>query len=216
MELMTICTTTPLAVTLVHSGEPGYMKMRVLKLILNVVTLGLPSDEGDVVELQKLALHTYWPFDNIEQWMLAKALTFPSPLSNREIRNLAVERHCPWIMPGKGFKSVRDFYKRLNQLPAKGGEWQQSYLTRGPTAPPWSPPMVPFWYRDSLDVLKEILGDVRLAKDMKWAPEKLVNSDGERLYSELWTGDWWPRIQVLANCVRSNFRNKLVNGNVPI
>ena len=58
--------------------------------------------------------------------------------------------------------------------------------------------MVQFWYRDSLDVLKEILEDVRLAKDMKWAPERLINADGERLYSELWTGDWWPRIQVHA------------------
>ena len=123
-ELLTICTTTPLAVTLVHSGELWCMKMRVLKLILNVVTPGLPWNMGNVMELQKLALKMYWPFDNIEQWMLAKALIFPSPLSNKGIRNLAVERHCPWIIPGKGFKSVRDFRKRLDQLPAKGGEWQ--------------------------------------------------------------------------------------------
>jgi Plavaka transposase len=172
------------------------MKMRVLKLILNILTPGLPLNEPNVAELQKLVSKTYWPFDNIEQWMLAKALTFPSPLSNKMIRNVAVERYCSWIMPGKGFKSVRDFRKRLDQLPAKGGEWQQSYVTRGPTAPQWSPPMVQFWYRDSLDVLKDIVADVRLAKDMKWAPERLVNADGERLYSELWTGDWWPRIQV--------------------
>jgi hypothetical protein len=189
-------TTSSLAVTLIHSGELWCMKMRVLKFILNIVTSGLPSDAGNVMKLQKLALKTYWPFDNIEQWMLAKALIFPSPLSNKGIRNLAVERHCPWIIPGKGFKSVSDFRKRLDQLPAKGGEWRQSYVTQGPTAPQWSPPIVPFWYRDSLDVLKEILGDVRLAKDMKWAPERLINADGERLYSELWTGDWWPQIQV--------------------
>ena len=183
-ELLKICTMTPLAV-LVCSGELWCMKMPVLKLILNSLTPGLPLHKGDVTELQQLVSKTYWPFNNIEQWMLAKALTFPSPSANKMIRNIAVERYCPWITVGKGFKSVRDFRKRLDQLPAKGGEWQQSYITRGPTAPRWSPPMVAFWSRDSLEVLKDIVGDVRLAKDMKWAPERLVNGDRERLYSEL-------------------------------
>src|SRR5216117_2939787 len=185
--------------------------------MLNNLTLGLPLDEGDVTELQKLMSKTYWPFDNIEQWMLAKAITFPSPLSNKMIRNIAVERHCPWIRHGKGFKSVRDFRKLLDQLPAKGGEWQQSYIMRGPMAPRWSPLMVTFWYRDSLEVMKDIVGDVRLTKDMKWAPERLVNGEGERLYSELWTRDWWPHLQVsLQSNLNSNFRNKLMNGNVQI
>ena len=103
-----------------------------IETYLNILTPGLPLDKGDVTELQQLVSKTYWPFNNIEQWMLAKALTFPSPLSNKMIRNIAVERYCPWITVGKGFKSVRDFRKRLDQLPAKGGEWQQSYVTRRP------------------------------------------------------------------------------------
>ena len=216
LELLMIRTMTPLTV-LVCGGELWYMKMQALKLILNILTPGLPLDKGDVTKLQELVSKTYWPFDNIEQWMLAKALTFPSPLSNKMIRNIAVERYCPWITVGKGFKSVRDFHKRLDQLPAKGGEWQQSYITPGPTVPQWSPPMVPFSYRDSLEVLKDIVGDVRLAKDMKWAPERLVNGDQERLYSELWTGDWWLRIQVcLQSRLQSNFRHILMNGSMQI
>jgi hypothetical protein len=31
---------------------------------------------------------------------------------------------------------------------------------------------------------------------MKWAPEKCFNSKGERVFSELWSGDWWWRMQV--------------------
>ena len=77
--------------------------------------------------------------------------------------------------------------------------------------------MVPFSYRDNLEVLKDIVGDVGLAKDMKWAPERLVNGDQERLYSELWTGDWWPQIQVcLQSRLQSNFRHILMNGSMQI
>jgi hypothetical protein len=35
-----------------------------------------------------------------------------------------------------------------------------------------------FWSRDALPVVKELVGDESLAKDMKWAPEKLYNSKG--------------------------------------
>jgi Plavaka transposase len=128
--------------------------------------------------------------------MLAKALIFPKRLSDNTIKHIAVEQYCPWIKPGCGFKSVADFRKRMSQLPAKGGEWRESFVLRGPTAPTWVPEFVSYWHRDSLEVLKDLVGDVRLAKDMKWAPEKLLNAKGERLYSELWTADWWWRMQV--------------------
>jgi hypothetical protein len=31
------------------------------------------------------------------------------------------------------------------------------------------------------------MGDIKVVEHMKWAPEKVYNSKGERLYSELWT-----------------------------
>jgi hypothetical protein len=73
-KLLTICMMTS-QVVFVCSGRLQCMKMRVLKLILNILTPGLPLNEPNVTELQKPVSKTYWPFDNIEQWMLAKALT---------------------------------------------------------------------------------------------------------------------------------------------
>ena len=43
--------------------------------------------------------------------------------------------------------------------------------------------------RDSMDVLKEIVADTRLAKHMKWAPEKLLNDKNQRLYMDLYSAD---------------------------
>ncbi len=72
-----------------------------------------------------------------------------------------------------------------------------AYATPSKTAPPWAPLSIEYWQRDSLEVLKDIVGDVRLSSEMKWAPEKLYNTQGVRLYSELWTGDWWWEKQVV-------------------
>ena len=159
----------------------------------SLMDIGLPVGEVDEYTLR--AKH-YWPFDNEEQWNLAGWLLFPNRLSASQITAGAVEKNAKWIKPGCGFKSLNDFNKRLELLPSKGGEWVSKNLTRKVNSPAWVPENVQFWMRDSLETLKSIVGDVRLAQDMKWAPEKIYNSKGERIYSELWTGDWWPSMQV--------------------
>ena len=50
--------------------------------------------------------------------------------------------------------------------------------------------------RDSFEVVKSLVTDPRWADDMKWTPEKAYNEAGQRIFSELWTGDWWHRMQV--------------------
>ena len=66
----------------------------------------------------------------------------------------------------------------------------------GVDAESWVPAKILFWSRDALPVVKELVGDEALAKDMKWSPAKLYNSKGERLYSELYSGNWWWETQV--------------------
>jgi len=69
-------------------------------------------------------------------------------------------------------------------------------VTRGVDAASWQPAQVEFWKRDALEVLKDMVGDVRLAPNMTWSPKKLYNADRTRLYGELWSGDWWWNKQV--------------------
>jgi hypothetical protein len=51
---------------------------------------------------------------------------------------------------------------------------EKSHHTNG-KAPFWAHHNISFWQRDSLEVLKSMVGDVRLAKDMKWAPESTMS-----------------------------------------
>jgi len=148
------------------------------------------------MDLSRITCKTFEPFDNQQQWDLANWLLFPTPLSADRMKKGAVETYASWIAPGCGFKSSGDFKRRVESIPIKGGEWKSAYVRPGAQAPAWAPSGIEFWKRDRLQVLQDIVGDVRLAPHMKWAPERHRNSKGERIYSELWTGNWWWEMQV--------------------
>ena len=99
-------------------------------------------------------------------------------------------------MPDSGFKNLQDYKNRMREIPEVGGRWIQGYINPNERAPSWAPTEILYYFRNVEDVLRRMIGDTRLATSMKWAPEKLFNSKNERLYSELWTGDWWWRTQV--------------------
>ena len=136
---------------------------------------------------------------------------FPKPQTVQEISTRAVEKNASWIKPGCGFKSVGDFKRRVAQLPAKAGEWHSSIILPGEDAPVWAPRMSEFWKRDTLQVLEDMVGDTRLASSMKWAPEKYYNSSGKRIYSELWSGDWWWRKQVSSSWGETDLKEEIQN-----
>lgn len=57
---------------------------------------------------------------------------------------------------------------------------------------------VEIWVRDILDVIPELLGNAVYAKKLVFVPRRVfLNNDGtERKIDEIWTADWWLKIQV--------------------
>ncbi|KAI0369263.1 hypothetical protein BV20DRAFT_997121 [Pilatotrama ljubarskyi] len=55
------------------------------------------------------------------------------------------------------------------------------------------------WRRDPVECIRELLGNPAFCEVMRYAPEKLyADPQGqERMYGEMWTGDWWWRLQSL-------------------
>lgn len=62
------------------------------------------------------------------------------------------------------------------------------------------------WSRDIIEVIKELLGNATYGKDMVFAPQDEFNDaeKTERRYTEMWTADWWKKIQV---CELENHRD---------
>jgi hypothetical protein len=54
------------------------------------------------------------------------------------------------------------------------------------------------WLRDIVEVIRELLSDRRFVEHMRFAPEKHWKSIERkiRVYDEMWSGDWWWRMQV--------------------
>jgi Plavaka transposase len=142
---------------------------------------------------------TYWPFKSEEQWKLAMWALFPTPLPRPRAERAIVAKYAVWAKPEFCFESWGQFQRLVQQVEAKGGEWRRKVLPRNDKDPLWYPEAINFYARNSLEILKELVADVKVAEHMKWAPEKVYNSKGERLYSELWTGDWWWRKQVVIS-----------------
>lgn len=63
--------------------------------------------------------------------------------------------------------------------------------------------MVEFWKRNTLDSVKMLLFNKKLAQEMHWAPEKhwISRKKGKRRYGDMHKSKWWWRMQVCRPCI---------------
>ena len=54
------------------------------------------------------------------------------------------------------------------------------------------------WFRDPVECVNELLSNPAFKDHISYAPEHVYsNKEGtERIYDEMWTGDWWWETQV--------------------
>ena len=53
-----------------------------------------------------------------------------------------------------------------------------------------------FWYRDPLKCVEVLMQQTAYRDYMAYAPQRQFNNTGERMFSEISSGDWWWRTQV--------------------
>ena len=56
--------------------------------------------------------------------------------------------------------------------------------------------MLPFFYRNFLDCVRYLLHQIAYQDDLVYAPWCEFDADGERIYAEMHTADWWWDVQV--------------------
>lgn len=55
---------------------------------------------------------------------------------------------------------------------------------------------LPFFYRNVLDCVRYLLRQIAYQDDLVYAPRREFDADGERIYAEMHTADWWWDVQV--------------------
>ena len=144
---------------------------------------------GDAVEL--FFQHADWeplaPFETIEQWRLCRTVV-EEDIGQRMCDRM-LQRDI--FVPNAKISNAKQLNKLVAALGADGLDcpWQENWIEiEGRTTP--------FWYRNPLSGIRYILGHTPFKEDLCYAPVRERASNGERLYSEMWTGDWWWRTQV--------------------
>jgi Plavaka transposase len=121
-----------------------------------------------------------------------KKLTTPFIHEASEIKNWGVRDpyHEGHDHPGL-FRSLRDFFQRLETLEGTQAGWQELEI-KGPNGEYKSKA----WMRDPLAVLQEILENRTIDDKVVWAPRRMYDQAGNRVYTDLHTTDWWWDTQV--------------------
>ena len=55
---------------------------------------------------------------------------------------------------------------------------------------------LPFFYRNVLDCVRYLLRQIAYQDDLVYATRREFDADGERIYAEMHTADWWWDVQV--------------------
>jgi len=168
---------------------------------------GFPSQTGEhyvhpsaewreEMEAQQVE-NAFHPYNNEGQYHLAKVFASPKIHPEATIHLACVDGRNKFLLPDTAFSSHADFIGRLDQMAKCYCPWKEREIKprAGQESGEWYT-SVRYWAKDSLAVLQEILDNPELKGKCVWAPAKEFNSEGERVYTDMHTGDWWMNIQV--------------------
>ena len=147
------------------------------------------------------------PFQSEGQYLTAKDLSTPRLSSRANIFKWGLKRPGSRLPEDSLFESHREFYSCLDIIADCQSTWESVDIMDSS-----SPPKIftKYWKRDSLAVLQEILENPAIKDKCVWEPQKNYNSEGERVYTDMHTGDWWWDIQVISWFNSTDIRNKFL------
>ncbi|KAG9094615.1 hypothetical protein FS749_012136 [Ceratobasidium sp. UAMH 11750] len=111
------------------------------------------------------------------------------PISKNKMNEyFSLPRTCNWY-----WKNVKQFDTEIDNLP-HGPDWYRQTV-RVQTDD--GEEVLDLWKRDVVEVVKWLISDRRFMEYMRFAPERHWTTEArqERVYDEMWSGDWWWRTQ---------------------
>ncbi|KAF8875514.1 hypothetical protein BD779DRAFT_1613422 [Infundibulicybe gibba] len=147
-----------------------------------------------LLENQTKAKKDQWsPFASQEEWDLAVWLMKNvGQKSTDEFLKLRATRDRMNL----SFQNNRAFLKKVDALPA-GPQWECEIITAPGDQVGEDGEIVgeemELWYRNPIECIQELVGNPAFSNSTSFVPERVyTSSDGdERIYDEMWTGDWW-------------------------
>ena len=126
------------------------------------------------------------PFENQEQWAFCR--TYLEENIGKNTLDKMICRNT--INPCARIRSADHFRELIHEMEdGLGCEWEKETIDIEGS-------YVDYWYRNPIAIIRYIFSHPQFLQHLKYAPIKDYNSSGERIYSEMWTSNWWWRQQV--------------------
>jgi hypothetical protein len=98
---------------------------------------------------------------------------------------------------GLSFHNVRAMNQKVDAMPDRAGKWKTTSLSfreRSDESETFT-----IWHRDPVEAIKGLWKDPNLSPHMSFSPSKVYSdaTKSDRIYSEMWTGQWWHALQVI-------------------
>jgi hypothetical protein len=99
------------------------------------------------------------------------------------------------------FKNKRAFYKKIDTLPRVAKWLCEPFEIEGDQLDEKGrkhKETLHLWKRDPVECIRELIGNPAFRNQMRFAPERAYEDpEGKnRIFDEMWTGDWWWNLQV--------------------
>ncbi|KAG8728949.1 hypothetical protein FRC11_009853, partial [Ceratobasidium sp. 423] len=158
----------------------------------------IPSFNKLQEEQERQGKDPWDPFASLDEWELARWLVIHglSKGAIDEFMKLNIVRSNLNL----SFTSRHTLYNRINTLPG-GPEWMNDIVTvygnwrnrKGKRLRE----KLEVWFQDPTVIVKDLLGQPEFADIMVYEPRETYLDDTlqDRVYDEMWTGDWWIEIQ---------------------
>jgi len=157
---------------------------------------------GDALELDEDEIDPYRPFQSEQEYRIARWI-----VKNR-ISKTAVDDlfSIPGMKNVTSSSSAHTLLKRVDEMKytIDDDSWKEGKVCFDQSVNPTSlrdSDMVSFWYRDPVECIEFLLQQPAYRDHMVYAPMHEHNEVGERMFSEINTGNWWWRIQVSPSSV---------------
>ncbi|KAF8179782.1 hypothetical protein K438DRAFT_2172963 [Mycena galopus ATCC 62051] len=152
------------------------------------------------------------PFVDGDEWDLARWLS-------KNVSQTATEEYLQLPINKKAklsFHNNRAFLNKIDKLPT-GPDWSCEIVTvvgnKHDETDKMMSEELELWMRDPVECIKELMSNPAFKDHMAYAPEKVYSSpEGEeksRILDEMWTADWWWKIQASLGIIISSDKTAL-------
>jgi hypothetical protein len=129
--------------------------------------------------------------------MLAKNMSYPKLLVRDRCIEFGVKSQYSYLRNSQApFSSYEDFISWIDEMTRNQSQWEGRRFSANVNDQTWGRGLR-YWVRDPLVAVQEILENKSLVDKCVWAPRRITNHEGERVYTDLHDTDWWWDVQVV-------------------